>query len=168
MISMMERLMPFNRLPRRRSSRGFTLIEMMITVAIIAILGSVAYPAYRDQIAKGKRADAKTQMLAAQQWMERLYSESYTYQKDSAGTLVATLLAAQPFAKSPREGGAAYNITVASTTANDYTLTATRTGTMTGDACGNFTLDNTGNKSVVSFSSSKYASATDAALACWK
>lgn len=150
--------------------RGFTLIELMITVAIIGILASIAYPSYREQIAKGRRADAKTQLLAAQQWMERLYSESYSYQKDSAGTAVATLLAAQPFSKSPRDGTAAYNITASVPSANEYTLTATRTGSATNDACGDFTLSHTGYKSVAagSFSSVKYASAADATTACWR
>ena len=47
-----------SRFPRRPAA-GFTLIELMITVAIIAILASVAYPSYRDHVAKGRRAEAK-------------------------------------------------------------------------------------------------------------
>ena len=46
-----------------RAQRGFTLIELMITVAIIAIIVAVAYPSYSEQIAKGKRAEVRTTLL---------------------------------------------------------------------------------------------------------
>jgi type IV pilus assembly protein PilE len=149
--------------------KGFTLIEVMITVAIIGILTAVALPSYRDYIAKGRRADARTQLLSAQQWMERIYSESYTYATNTAGTAVGTLLATQPFSQSPRvgEGTAAYNLSVAAT-ATTYTLTATRTGSAASDDCGNFTLTNTGRKSLASYSTTKYSAIADAVAACWK
>jgi type IV pilus assembly protein PilE len=54
-----------------RRAGGFTLIELMITVAIIGILTAIVYPSYRESIAKGRRAKLTTQMLAAQQFMER-------------------------------------------------------------------------------------------------
>ena len=149
-------------------SAGFTLIEVMITVAIIGILAAIAMPSYVEYIAKGRRADARTQLLAAQQWMERLYSESYTYERSASGTAVATLLAAQPFAKSPREGAVAYAVSASGVTATGYTLLATRTGSALADKCGDFTLSHTGRKSVVDYNSSKFSSADDAAQACWK
>ena len=49
--------------------KGFTLIELMITVAIIGILASVAYPSYREYVNKSRRVQAKTTLVAAQQWM---------------------------------------------------------------------------------------------------
>ena len=54
--------------------KGFTLIELMITVAIIGILASVAYPSYREYVNKSRRVQAKTTFVAAQQWMERFYT----------------------------------------------------------------------------------------------
>lgn len=132
--------------------RGFTLIELMITVAIIGALAAIAIPSYNEYLAKGRRSGAQTQLLLAQQWMERLYSESYDYTKDSSGTLTNSTngFAKQPFAKSPTAGSGttAYTLTLSALTASSYTITATRTGPASSDKCGNFSLTNTGVKSV--------------------
>lgn len=60
-------------------SRGFTLIEVMIAVAIVAVLASVAYPAYQDSIRKGRRAEAFTALSALQQAQERWRSNNASY-----------------------------------------------------------------------------------------
>ena len=156
-----------------KAAKGFTLIEIMIVVAVIGILAAVALPNYQEYIARGRRADAQTQLLAAQQWLERFYSEHYKYNETSATTPVdvtdSTLWGNQPFRSSPRpgEGTAAYNLTV-SAAANTYTITATRTGSATTDACGNFTLTNTGLKSLSSYNTSKYSTLELAVAACWR
>jgi type IV pilus assembly protein PilE len=157
---------PFS-LPFRSRRRGFTLIELMIVVAIVGVLASVALPSYREYVNRGRRADAQTQLLAAQQWMERFYSQNYRYDEDSGGTAVS--FANQPFATSPRtgEGTAAYNLTVAAQR-NTYTITATRTGTMATDPCGNFTLTNTGRKGAASFTTTKYENEAAAVVGCWR
>lgn len=149
----------------RHSETGFTLIELMITVAIVGILAAVAFPSYTSYIAKARRADARAQLASAQQWIEKFYSESYDYAKNTAGGASTTAFSAQPFSNSPRtgDGSAVYNLTltVGSSPASTYTLSATpvSTGSMANDACGTLTLSNTGRRGT---------SDTGTVLACWK
>jgi type IV pilus assembly protein PilE len=151
-------------------ARGFTLIEMMITVVIIAILSAIAYPNYREHIARGKRAQAKASLAQAQQWLERHYSENYSYAKtadgtdiNAAGGVFKTQFSTSPL---PGEGAANYNIAL---TPNDkgtaYTLKAVRTGSMSGDRCGDYVVTHTGRKSVENYTG--FSAALAAASACW-
>ena len=157
--------------PLLSSSRGFTLIEIMIVVAIIGILAAVALPAYTEHIARGKRSDAKTQLLAAQQWMERFYSENFRYDVNVAGTAVnaaSVNFNAQNFIRSPLEGGTAnYNITVGGLARNTYTITATRAGSMANDPCGDLTINQAGQRSAASYSTTKYADVPALIAGCW-
>lgn len=71
--------------PPGRRARGFTLMELMITVAIVGILAAVAYPSYQDSVLKGKRAEGRTALLDFMQQQERYLTQTGAYLAVSAG-----------------------------------------------------------------------------------
>jgi len=142
-----------------KKSTGFTLIELMITVAIIGILASIAYPSYQDSVMKSRRADAKGVLLGLTNAMERRFTEKNSY-CDAAiatgGTAVTgcgtatedTGTPSPSIYTTPPETTSFYTITINSATASTYTLNATRTGAQANDKCGTLTLTHTGVKGV--------------------
>lgn len=110
---------------------GFSLIELMIVVAIVGILGGLAYPSYMDSITDARRTDAQAVLMEAAQYMERFYTENNRYDEDTGGTAVA--LPAQ-LAESPKDSGAKfYDLTVQASTRSTYTLRATPKNGQAGD-----------------------------------
>lgn len=119
--------------------RGFTLIELMIAVAVVAILTAIAYPSYNQHVRKGKRGEAKATMMDLAQQLERRYTTDRSY-------LTATTVCGQTVA-SPRTGTVAYQIaTVCPAGGASYTITATPQGSQAGDTCGTLTIAHTGAK----------------------
>ncbi len=153
--------------PHLSSARGFTLIEMMIAVAIVALLAALAYPSYKEQIARTRRGDARAVLLEDAQWLERQFTLSNAYNLKANGT-TAINDNELPIKEAPKDGSAKYyDIKVFfPDTANpgrSFRLDAVRklTGPMSDDKCGTLTLSNTGAKGVTS-----NAPGTDAAY-CW-
>ena len=127
----------------RQASFGFTLIELMIVVAIIGIIAAVAYPSYQEYVRNAKRADAETALMELAHVRERYYTANGRY-VDGDGDEPDL-----PFTQAPRDGGTkAYDIELveASTSATAYVLQAVPTGSMANDKCGTLTLANTGAK----------------------
>jgi type IV pilus assembly protein PilE len=126
------------------SKSGFTLIELMIVVAVIAVLTAIALPSYQGYVARGKRAEARAEVLKAEGWLERYFTENNRYSDTATSTVNAAF--SSRFTVVPAIGAANYNITLA-VAATTYTVTATPTGGMTGDACGSYTKTNVGSLS---------------------
>ena len=127
-----------------RAPRGFTLTELMIVVAIVTLLATIALPAFTDHIRKGRRADAAaflSDIVARQQQFlldRRAYATSIT-DSPAAGGLGLTI---------PSNVSAHYSLSMV--TVNDpppsFTLTATPQGAQSSEPCGTLTITNAGVK----------------------
>lgn len=130
------------------SQKGFTLVELMIVVAIVGILAAIAYPSYQEQIRKSRRSNCEGALTGLAGAMERYFTVNNTY---VGATVGGTGIYSD---QCPVDGGAGhYTLGITSADATGFTLQATPMGPQIGDKCGNLTLDSTGQKGVTSASS---------------
>src|SRR6218665_205200 len=135
----------------QRMQSGFTLIELMIVVAIIGIVSGLAYPAFKEQLAKSRRADAKATLVGAPQFPSRLR-----------------------VSPEPQMGSPLYDIRVVLKVENgvkkrdEYSVKATRRAgsAMANDRCGDFSIDHLGRKNVSDYSG--FSSFLEANRVCWQ
>jgi len=126
-------------MPFQRRARGFTLIEMLIVVAMIAILAGIALPSYREYIKKSHRSEAQAYllMIAARQ------------QQFLVDTRAFSALTPDNIASQPSHVTSAYGTVTMVTTAGPpptFAITATPQGSQTSEKCGTLTINQTGTK----------------------
>ena len=144
-------------------SRGFTLIELMVVAAIVAVLAAIGYPTYLNHVRKTARAEAKVRLLQVAQLQERYFTERNTYVTD-IGPLLGLGVGATVYSSSTNDAGSKYQITAApgatGVIATSYTLAAVPQGSQTGDTdCMTLLLQHTGKKEIYMGSST--------ATKCW-
>ncbi|HEY1436882.1 MAG TPA: type IV pilin protein [Casimicrobiaceae bacterium] len=120
-------------------SRGFTLLELVIACAIVAILAAIAYPSYMNSIQKSRRSEATAALLGVAAQMERYSTEKGTY-------ATATLGTGGVFANHTENSY--YALSLANLTATTYTVRAAPAGVQVGDPCGTLTYNEQGFKDV--------------------
>lgn len=135
-------------------NKGFTLIELMIVLAIIGILAAISYPSYQESTAKTRRANVQAELLGLSSALERYYSQNNHYSNaanggNDIGAPAGTLYAVDP------QVATFYAVTISSaggSTANDTDTAQTfivsavpETGSaMAGDRCGTMTVSSAG------------------------
>jgi type IV pilus assembly protein PilE len=122
-----------------RHMRGVTLLELMIVTVIIGILASIAYPNYREFVARAKRNEAKAALLQCAQNQERFYLQNNTYTAD----LTQLGFATDPYTTDSE----AYSVSVTAADANDFACVATyQKADAEAGRCMTFNIDGRGGK----------------------
>ncbi|PKO39022.1 MAG: pilus assembly protein PilE [Betaproteobacteria bacterium HGW-Betaproteobacteria-6] len=123
-------------------AKGFTLIELMVVVAIIGILASIAYPNYLEYMRQTRRSSVEGCMIERTQFMERYYTANMTYANAALTACEGSI-------------ADAYTVAFSAQTATTYTIQATPKGVQASDKCGTLTITHLGAK-------------TPTTAGCWK
>ncbi|WP_040640750.1 type IV pilin protein [Halopseudomonas pelagia] len=125
---------------------GFTLIELMLVVAVVGILAAIAYPSYQEQVRQTRRAEVAAVLLENAQLLERFFTRHGSYEEGAAALI----------SQSPAAGQAVFVIT-STLEVDTYLLNARAVpgGVMAGDACAQYSLNQVGQR-------------TPAEIKCWR
>ena len=129
------------------TAAGFSLIELMIVVAIAGILAAIAFPSYNNYVLRGKRAEGRNALLDLAARQERFYSDNNQY----TGTLgTGGLNYSDPSSCSSDSGvqteTCKYTLAVSGVSGTNQEFTITATPVSTDEACGNLSIDQAGQK----------------------
>ncbi len=116
----------------QRRQAGFSLIELMVVVAVLGILASIAWPSYVEHVRTSRRAEAKSALQAASQCMERFNTSNQTFVGGPA--------------RCPLPPSDFYNLSYANIGRNTFTVTAQPTSGQATDVCGQLGLNQAGAK----------------------
>lgn len=149
--------------PTRSRPSGFTLMELMIAVAVIGILAAIAYPAYTDSIRRARRSDARNALLDLAARQERFYNQYNQYATSVTGTGSSGL--GYTSADITVSNKTWYTVTLPTATSTAFTLKATpKSGTdQVKDSCYAFVIDHLGQTSNVDANGSTLS----ASSGCW-
>ncbi|WP_319004934.1 type IV pilin protein [Microbulbifer aggregans] len=145
-----------------KKQRGFTLIELMIVVAVIGVLAGIAIPSYQEHVKKARRADAQGALMGLAQAMEKHFTVNGTYVGAGSDNNNTTGAPAIFPTEAPLDGGTKfYNLRITAADAVSYTLQAQPKNGQAGD--GYLQLQSTGEKAWARAGGSTFASGD----ACW-
>lgn len=135
---------------QRRRERGFTLIELMIAVVVVAILAAIAFPSYQRYVLRSHRVEAQAVLSEAAARQERYYSQNNAYASTAAALNMTSNVNALQY----------YSLAISNVTATAYTLTATAKGSQAKDGqCLTLSLDQAGTRS---------NTGTETGTTCWQ
>jgi len=155
---------------KRSAGRGFTLIELVVTIAVLGILATIAYPAYQEQIRKGRRPQAQAALVEMANLQQQHFSDVFRYADtrvnnvDEIGCPVPTdaTLCYSPMTGNKDDPDRFYSLDITVGDATSFTVRARTAGAQVADKrCAEMTLTNTG---VKASKDSGGAATTD----CWR